>query len=80
MFDLATDDPASLACDLMDFAATHGGEDLETPALVHDEAEEWVKALGDSPVWFTGLQQNYRNDAAIATESEGYTLEGDAEQ
>ena len=79
LFDLATDDPASLASDLMEFAAVHGGEDLETPALVHDEAEEWVKSLGDSPVWFSGLQQTYRDDAALAAEFEGYTLEGDTE-
>jgi hypothetical protein len=72
VFTIAADDPFALAADLIGFAVVYGGDDLEASALVHDEAEDWLRNRGDSPAWFSGLEQNYRDDAALAAELEGY--------
>ena len=73
------DAPLDLAADLIEFAAVHGGEDLEASALIYDEAEDWLSNRGDSPAWFVGLEQNYRDDAARAAEFEGDCAGDDTE-
>lgn len=71
-FRFTVHDPKGMAKAIADFAPVFDPDDLETGALVYDEAHDWLEKRHDAKVRFPALEESYRGDAEMAREYEGY--------
>jgi hypothetical protein len=57
---------------LLELGPAFDPDELEAPALIYDEAEDWLDKRGDIPALLPQLEECYRDDAEIASVEEGY--------
>jgi hypothetical protein len=65
-------DMAAFVTQVLEFGPVFDPDELEAPALIYDEAEDWLDKRGGSPAALTELEKCYRDDAEAASDEEGY--------
>ena len=80
-FRFVVEDATGMAKALTEFAQVFDPDNLEAGAFIYDEAHDWLEERGSTGSRFPEIESNYREDAAMAEEYEGYreTNEDDAE-
>jgi len=71
VLELTISDPEAFAAQVVEFAPVFDPDEIEAPALIFDEAEDWLEKRGDQSPRFPELERCYRDEADEAKESEG---------